>query len=65
MLWENKRRNGTQAKAGFTYDDHEGQRLSLLDKTEFVSGRQCISLGLDDRHDTPIGESTFPLLIGR
>jgi hypothetical protein len=36
MLWENKRRERAQAAEGMTYDEHEGQRLSLLDRTEFV-----------------------------
>ena len=37
MLWENKRRNRSQATGGTAFNEHEGQRLSLLDKTEFVS----------------------------
>jgi hypothetical protein len=46
MLWENKRRDRSQATAGLSFDEHEGQRLSLLDRTEFVSsvsGSACKS----------------------
>lgn len=37
MLWENRRRDLIQQSVGPAFDEHEGQRLSLLDKTEFVS----------------------------
>ena len=46
MLWENKRRDRSQTDAGLRFDEHEGQRLSLLDRTEFVSilsGSACNS----------------------
>ncbi|GJJ11800.1 hypothetical protein Clacol_006038 [Clathrus columnatus] len=36
MYWENRRREHIQQTSGPPYDEHEGQRLSLLDKTEFV-----------------------------
>ncbi|KIJ44825.1 hypothetical protein M422DRAFT_207764 [Sphaerobolus stellatus SS14] len=34
MLWDNKRRDRIQATSGPAFDEREGQRLSLLDKTE-------------------------------
>ncbi|GJJ11808.1 hypothetical protein Clacol_006046 [Clathrus columnatus] len=37
MIWENRRRDSIQRSVGPAFDEHEGQRLSLLDKTEFVS----------------------------
>lgn len=36
MLWDNRRRDRIQQTSGPAYDEREGQRLSLLDKTEFV-----------------------------
>lgn len=49
MLWENRRRDRLQASQGPPFDEHEGQRLSLLDKTEFVRPfiviyRSCLAL---------------------
>ncbi|KAF8532014.1 major facilitator superfamily domain-containing protein [Gautieria morchelliformis] len=35
MLWENRRRDRSQATSGIAFDEHEGQRLSMLDRTEF------------------------------
>ncbi|GJJ11807.1 hypothetical protein Clacol_006045 [Clathrus columnatus] len=44
MIWENRRRDRVQATEGPSFDEHEGQRLSLLDKTEFVGGQPGIYL---------------------
>ncbi|KAF8589716.1 MFS general substrate transporter [Ramaria rubella] len=41
MLWDNRRRDRLQAVGGIPFDEHEGQRLSLLDRTEFVSKVGC------------------------
>jgi MFS transporter, ACS family, DAL5 transporter family protein len=46
MLWENRRRDRSQATSGIAFDEHEGQRLSMLDRTEFVSIARCSSVRL-------------------
>ena len=66
MLWENKRRDRSQATAGVAFDEHEGQRLSLLDRTEFVSITLPESLGMPsvDHLWGCAGEPAFPLRLG-
>lgn len=56
MLWENKRRDRSQTDAGLRFDEHEGQRLSLLDRTEFVSivpGSACNSPLIERVQENP------------
>lgn len=61
MLWDNRRRDHIQQTSGPAYDEREGQRLSLLDKTEFVMQLIFISTGSCTDAVLPAcpGKSTF------